>query len=59
VLETETSVAGGVLGQHRGADPGAQKLTFRLLPYLPDTQVINGLHLNGQRRHGLGYNPTD
>jgi len=57
VLETETSVAGGVLGGSIVVQiPVLQKLTFRLLPYLPDTQVINGLHLNGQRERAMGYN---
>src|SRR5262249_57273758 len=36
--------------------PILQKLTFRILPYLPDTQVVNGLHLNGQRERAMGYN---
>ena len=36
--------------------PILQKLTFRILPYLPDTQVINGLHINGQRERAMGYN---
>jgi hypothetical protein len=57
VLETETSVAGGVLGGNIVVQiPVLQKLTFRLLPYLPDTQVVNGLHLNGQRERAMGYN---
>ena len=57
VLETETSVSGGVLGGNIVVQvPVLQKLTFRLLPYLPDTQVINGLHLNGQRERAMGYN---
>ena len=50
LLETETAVAGGVMeGQTVVKIPVLQKLTFRILPYLPDTQVLNGLHLNGQR----------
>src|SRR5215831_18835254 len=57
LLETETSVAGGVLGGSIVVQiPVLQKLTFRLLPYLPGTQVINGLHLNGQRERAMGYN---
>ena len=57
MLETETSVAGGVLGGNIVVQiPVLQKLTFRLLPYLPDTQVVNGLHLNGQRERAMGYN---
>src|SRR5207253_4769002 len=43
LLETETAVAGGVLeGNVVVQIPVLQKLTFRILPYLPDTQVING-----------------
>lgn len=57
LLETETPVTGGVLdGQTVVKIPILQKLTFRILPYLPDTQVINGLHLNGQRERAMGYN---
>jgi hypothetical protein len=57
LLETETTVAGGVLeGNIVVQIPVLQKLTFRILPYLPDTQVINGLHLNGQRERAMGYN---
>src|SRR5581483_1709606 len=57
LLETETAVAGGVIeGQTVVKIPVLQKLTFRILPYLPDTQVLNGLHLNGQRERGMGYN---
>ena len=57
LLETETPVTGGVLdGQTIVKIPIFQKLTFRILPYLPDTQVINGLHLNGQRERAMGYN---
>ncbi|HEY2019007.1 MAG TPA: carboxypeptidase-like regulatory domain-containing protein, partial [Bryobacteraceae bacterium] len=57
VLETETAVSGGVLGGNIVVQiPVLQKLTFRLLPYLPDTQVVNGLHLNGQRERAMGYN---
>jgi hypothetical protein len=57
VLETETTVAGGVLSGNIVVQiPVLQKLTFRLLPYLPDTQVVNGLHLNGQRERAMGYN---
>src|SRR5262249_32955540 len=57
LLETETAVAGGVLeGSVVVQIPVMQKLTFRILPYLPDTQVINGLHLNGQRERAMGYN---
>ena len=56
LLETETTVAGGVLqGKTVVKIPVLQKLTFRILPYLPDTQVINGLHLNGQRERAMGY----
>jgi hypothetical protein len=57
VLETETAVSGGVLDSNTVVQiPVLQKLTFRLLPYLPDTQVVNGLHLNGQRERAMGYN---
>jgi hypothetical protein len=57
LLETETVVAGGVLSGNVVVQiPVLQKLTFRILPYLPDTQVINGLHLNGQRERAMGYN---
>src|SRR5207248_909672 len=50
LLETETAVTGGIMeGGTVVKIPIMQKLTFRILPYLPDTQVINGLHLNGQR----------
>src|SRR5215467_12315084 len=57
VLETETAVSGGVLsGTIVEQIPVLQKLTFRLLPYLSDTQVINGLHVNGQRERAMGYN---
>ena len=57
LLETETVVSGGVLGGNIVVQiPVLQKLTFRILPYLPDTQVINGLHLNGQRERAMGYN---
>ena len=57
VLETETAVAGGVLSGNIVVQiPVLQKLTFRLLPYLPNTQVVNGLHLNGQRERAMGYN---
>jgi len=56
LLETETSVAGGIMeGNTIEKIPVLQKLTFRILPYLPDTQVINGLHLNGQRERAMGY----
>ena len=57
LLETETTVAGGIMeGKTVVKIPILQKLTFRILPYLPDTQVINGLHLNGQRERAMGYN---
>src|SRR5690349_8241334 len=57
LLETETVVAGGTMGGTTIEKiPVLQKLTFRILPYLPDTQVINGLHLNGQRERAMGYN---
>ena len=57
LLETETAVAGGVMAGNVVVQiPILQKLTFRILPYLPDTQVINGLHLNGQRERAMGYN---
>src|SRR5215472_4729040 len=57
VLETETATSGGVLSGNVVVQiPVLQKLTFRLLPYLPDTQVVNGLHLNGQRERAMGYN---
>ena len=57
LLETETTIAGGIMeGQTIVKIPILQKLTFRILPYLPDTQVVNGLHLNGQRERAMGYN---
>ncbi len=57
LLETETTVSGGIMdGQTVVKIPIIQKLTFRILPYLPDTQVINGLHINGQRERAMGYN---
>ena len=57
LLETETTVSGGIMeGQTIVKIPILQKLTFRILPYLPDTQIINGLHLNGQRERAMGYN---
>ncbi len=57
LLETETTVSGGILeGSTVVKIPILQKLTFRILPYLPDTQVINGLHINGQRERAMGYN---
>jgi hypothetical protein len=56
LLETETATSGGILeGQTMVKIPVLQKLTFRVLPYLPDTQVLNGLHLNGQREAQMGY----
>src|SRR5882724_4166207 len=56
LLETETTVSGGIMeGQTIVKIPILQKLTFRILPYLPDTQVINGLHINGQRERAMGY----
>jgi hypothetical protein len=56
LLETETPVTGGIMeGSTVVKIPILQKLTFRILPYLPDTQVINGLHLNGQRERAMGY----
>jgi hypothetical protein len=56
LLETETTIAGGIMeGQTIVKIPVLQKLTFRILPYLPDAQVINGLHLNGQRERSMGY----
>src|SRR5947207_1849579 len=55
LLETETTVSGGIMeGSTVVKIPILQKLTFRILPYLPDTQVINGLHLNGQRERAMG-----
>src|SRR4029077_14342309 len=57
LLETETAVTGGGMeGNGVVQIPILQELTFRILPYLPDTQVINGLHLNGQRERAMGYN---
>jgi len=57
LLETETATSGGIMeGETIVKIPIMQKLTFRVLPYLPDTQVINGLHLNGQRERAMGYN---
>jgi hypothetical protein len=57
LLETETAVAGGVMeGQTIVKIPILQKLTFRILPYVSDTQVVNGLHINGQRERAMGYN---
>src|SRR4029077_21179250 len=56
LLETETAVSGGVMAGNVVVQiPILQKLTFRILPYLPDTQVINGLHLNGQRERTMDY----
>src|SRR2546423_545948 len=56
LLETETTITGGIMeGSTVVKIPILQKLTFRILPYLPDTQVINGLHLNGQRERAMGY----
>ena len=56
LLETETSVAGGVLGVETIVKiPVLQKLVFRVLPYLPGTQVVNGLHAVGQRERSMGY----
>lgn len=56
LLETETSVGGGLLeGETIVKIPVVQKLTFRILPYLPGTQVINGLHIGGQRERAMGY----
>jgi hypothetical protein len=56
LLETETAVAGGVLqGNVIVQMPVLQKLTYRILIYLPDTQVVNGLHLNGQRERAMDY----
>src|SRR2546423_5581462 len=56
LLETETTITGGIMeGSTVVTIPILQKLTFRILPYLPDTQVINGLHLNGQRERAMGY----
>ena len=56
LLETETSVAGGILGVDTIVKiPVLQKLVFRVLPYLPGTQVVNGLHAVGQRERSLGY----
>ncbi|HEU0119634.1 MAG TPA: carboxypeptidase regulatory-like domain-containing protein [Bryobacteraceae bacterium] len=57
LLETETTISGGIMeGKTIVKIPVMQKLTFRILPYLPNTQVINGLHLNGQRERSMGYN---
>ncbi len=57
LLETETTISGGILeGATITKIPVMQKLTFRILPYLPDAQVLNGLHLNGQRERAMGYN---
>jgi len=56
LLETETTISGGIMeGQTIVKIPIMQKLTFRILPYLPDTQVINGLHINGQRERAMDY----
>ncbi|MBI2685649.1 MAG: TonB-dependent receptor [Acidobacteria bacterium] len=56
LLETETTISGGIMeGRTIVKIPVMQKLTFRILPYLPNTQVINGLHLNGQRERAMGY----
>lgn len=56
LLETETTISGGIMeGKTIVKIPIMQKLTFRILPYLPNTQVINGLHLNGQRERAMGY----
>ncbi|MBI3683228.1 MAG: TonB-dependent receptor [Acidobacteria bacterium] len=56
LLETETSVAGGVLGVDTIVKiPVMQKLVFRITLYLPGTQVVNGLHAVGQRERSMGY----
>ncbi len=56
LLETETSIAGGVMeGKTLVKIPVMQKLTFSVIPYLPDTQFINGFHANGQRERAMGY----
>jgi hypothetical protein len=56
LLETETAIAGGILGGETiHKIPIIQKLTFRILPYLPGTQVVNGLHAVGQRERSMGY----
>ena len=56
LLETETTISGGLMeGNTIVKIPIMQKLTFRVLPYLPNSQVINGLHLNGQRERAMGY----
>ena len=56
LLETETSVSGGILGVDTIVKiPVLQKLVFRVLPYLPGTQAVNGQHAVGQRERSLGY----
>jgi len=56
LLETETAVAGGILGVDTIVKiPVLQKLVFRLTMYLPGTQVVNGLHAIGQRERAMGY----
>ncbi|MBI3697631.1 MAG: carboxypeptidase regulatory-like domain-containing protein [Acidobacteria bacterium] len=56
LLETETSVAGGILGVDTIVKiPVLQKLVFRITMYLPGTQVVNGLHAVGQRERSMGY----
>ncbi|MBI4909931.1 MAG: TonB-dependent receptor [Acidobacteria bacterium] len=56
LLETETSVSGGVLGVDTIVKiPVLQKLVFRLTLYLPGTQVVNGVHAMGQRDRAMGY----
>jgi len=56
LLETETSVAGGVMSVDTFVKlPVLQKLVFRLTLYLPGTQVVNGVHAIGQRDRSMGY----
>lgn len=56
LLETETTITGGIMeGKTIIKIPVMQKLTFRVLAYLPNTQIVNGQHLNGQRERAMGY----
>ena len=56
LLETETTIAGGILeGSTIVKLPVIQKVVFRILAYLPATQVVNGLHIGGQRERAMGY----
>ncbi len=56
LLETETAIAGAILeGQTIVKIPVLMKMVFSTLHYLPGTQVVNGVHLVGQRERALAY----